>query len=116
MKQDRQGDGGNEASGGRGSRKTQHSRVRQARCRSLPATSCAVGARNLRRGMSTRLRGFGRCKANGRSGSGQTLEQSEVHERIRRKSNRFRRPGTRGKTSKASLERGKGHGGVVEPM
>jgi hypothetical protein len=71
MKQDRQGDGGNEASGGRGSRKTQHSRVRQARCRSLPATSCAVGARNLRRGESTRLRGFGRCKANGRSGSGQ---------------------------------------------
>jgi len=85
MKQGRQGDGGNEASSGRGSRKTQHSRVRQARRRSLPATSCAVGARNLRRGMSTRLHGLGRCKANGRSDSGHTLEQSEVHERNRRR-------------------------------
>jgi hypothetical protein len=66
--------------------------------------------------MSTRLRGFGRCKANGRSGSGQTLEQSEVHERIWRKLIGLRQPGARGKTSNANPERGKGQGGVVEPM
>jgi hypothetical protein len=93
-KQDRQGDGGNKASSGRGSRKTQHSRARQARRRSLPATSCAVGARNPRRGKSTQCAASA-ARGRGRSGSGHTLEQSEVHERIWRELIGFRRSGAR---------------------
>jgi hypothetical protein len=51
----------------------------------------------------------------GRSGSGHTLEQSEVHERIWRKLIGLRQPGAVGKTSNANPERGEGQGGVVNP-
>jgi hypothetical protein len=56
--------------------------------------------------------GFGHA-GHGRSGSGHTLEQGEVHERIWQKLIGFGRSGARGKTSKTIPERGKGQGGVV---
>jgi hypothetical protein len=64
--------------------------VRQTRRRSLPVTSNAVGARNLRRvgsGATCAPRSLSRtgkrtARQNGRSGPGHTLEQREVHGRM----------------------------------
>jgi hypothetical protein len=72
--------------------------------------------RNPRRVVSVDDVSFSATRDDGRSGSGQTLEQSEVHERIRRQLHRCRRPETRGNTPKADPERGRGQGGIVEPM
>lgn len=68
--------------------------MRQTRSKSLPVASCAEGEWNLRRASLAR-RPFG---------SGQTLEQNEVHERIEVMTLRCDLGGLNAKTSKATRE------------
>jgi hypothetical protein len=75
MKQGRRGCGRNKASRGRENLEAQHSRVRQARCRSLSTSASAVGWKNLMEGPSAFAMSW-RMKS-GFSGHGYSTQDNE---------------------------------------